>query len=381
LAQVKEIILLGGKKVKKSLSLVCTLLVSVFILASCGNGGSSNTQAPSANGDGDAPNASAGQENPSNQDASKDGLVIKVIPMSTASAYWTALRTGAEDAAKEFGDEWGGIKIQFDGPESDSDMAKQIDLINNSVSAGADGLLVAVCSPTVPHDAIVDAVEAGTYVICVDQYLDPMDASAFYGTNGVQMCKDLAAYMTENVLDGTGSYGELVYNMTSMASVDRHDGFVEGMTESAPEMKNIGYEITNSDIAETQTLVSNMMQANKDIKCLFANNDRSALGALNALKQEGIQGEIALCNVDCSLETLQAMRTGTIQASALQMPYNQGYEGVKMLLALMSGEEVDKEGDSGSFILTAENMDSEEALAAIRQYIQDYKPEDSYAQG
>lgn len=353
---------------KKTISLVCLVLVALLVFVSCSEPPTDNGGA--ATGSATGTTAEGGQ---------KDGVVIKFIGMSTASAYWTAVRNGAEKAAEEFGDEWGGIEIQFDAPEADTDVAKQIDLINNAVSAGVDGILVAVSSPTVPHDAIVDAVDAGTFVICVDQYLDPMDANAFFGTNGVQMCTDLADYMAKNVLDGTGSYGEMVYNMTSLASVDRCNGFVEGMKAACPDMKDAGYEITNSDISETQTLTTNMIQANPDMKCIFANNDRSALGALNAIKQLGLEGEVALCNVDCSSETLQAMREGIVQASALQMPSNQGYEGVKMLLALMKGEEVEKEGDSGNFILTPDNMDSEEALEAIRQYIPDYKPEDSKA--
>lgn len=354
---------------RKLITLICSVLAALFVFTSCGAPVATDSTQPS--------NSSEQTAGATTGDHPRDGLVIKFIPMSTASAYWTALRSGAEAAAEEFGDEWGGIEIQFDGPEQDTDMAVQIDLINNAVSAGVDGLLVAVCSPTVPHDAIVDAVDAGVKVICVDQYLDPMDADAFYGTDGVQMCYDLAQYMAENVLDGTGSYAEMQYNMTSLAAIDRHDGFVQGMEKLCPDMEDIGYEITNSDIAETQNIVTNMLTANPDLKCIFASNDRSALGTLNAFKQLGIEGEVKLCNVDCSLETLTAMRQGIIQASALQMPYKQGYEGVKMILDLLEGKEVQKEGDSGSFILTPENMDTEEALEAIRQYLPDYEPEDS----
>lgn len=359
---------------KKLVTIISILLVVALLFAGCGTSkGGAATESPS----GEEQTSAEASESVNASAADQDGVVIKFIAMSTASVYWSSLLAGAEAAAEELGDQYGGIEIQFDAPESDTDMAKQIDLINNAVSAGVDGLLVAPSSPTVPHDAIVDAVESGVYVICVDQYLDPMDANAFYGTNGVQACKDLAEYMVENVLDGDeGSYGELVYNMTSLASIDRHDGFVAGMEEFAPGMTDIGYEITDSDIAATQSMVANMIQANPDLKVLFANNDRSALGTLNALKQDEAL-DIKMCNVDCNLELLQAMRQGTVQAMALQMPYNQGYEGVKMLLALMNGEEVPKESDSGSFILTQDNMDTDEAVAAIRQYIEGYEPADS----
>ena len=142
-------------------------------------------------------------------------------------------------------------------------------------------------------------------------------------------------------------------------------------------MKDVGYQITESDINKTTSLVANVYQANPDLKCIFANNDRTALGVLNGIKELGIEGQITVCAVDCNLDLLKAMREGTIAALSLQMPYNQGYEGTKKLIALVNGEEIEKESDSGSFLLTPDNMDTDEAVAAIQQYIDGYKPEDS----
>lgn len=364
---------------KKILVVLCVVMIMAFAFAACSSGpaGEPSASKSAAVASSSAAVSSSEAASVSAPAHKKSGVVIKFIPMSTASAYWQALKKGAEDAAAEFGKEWGGITVQFDGPKEDTDLMAQVEIINNSVSAGVDGLLIAVSSPTVPHDAIVNAIKAGTNVICVDQMLDPMDANAFFGTNCVQMSNDVAKYMTEKVLDGTGSYAEMMYNMTSLAAIDRHDGFVKGMTELAPKMKDLGATVTNSDIAGTQTQVTNLIQANPDLKCVFSANDRSAIGTLNAFNALGISGKIALCNVDCNLDTLKAMRAGTIQASALQMPYTQGYEGVKKLLDLFDGKTIDKTGDSGSFLLTKENMDTPEAVKAINQYLAGYKPEDS----
>jgi ribose transport system substrate-binding protein len=345
-------------------------LMMVCALAGCGSGGSDSSETSGGS-------ESSSEASGSTETATKgDGLVIKFIAMSSASVYWTSLQQGAEAAAEEFGDEWGGIEIQFAAPEADTDTQKQVELIENAISQGVDGMLISPSSPTVPHDAIVDAVDAGIKVICVDQYLDPMDADAFFGTDGVAMTTELAEYMGEQ-LDGEGSYAQMVYNMTSLASIDRYDGFVAGMTEVCPDLKDAGYTVTDSDINATASYVSNVYQANPDLKLIFGNNDRSTIGVINGIKELGLEGEIKVCGVDCNLDLLKAMREGTISALALQMPYNQGYEGVKMILTLLEGGEVEKEGDSGSFLLTPENMDSDEAVEAIRQYVEGYEPEDS----
>lgn len=363
---------------KKSLfTRILVLALSVLMLIACFTGCAKNAASDDGAASDDAAASDDGAASDDSGEAKGDGLVIKFIAMSSASVYWGALQNGAEAAAEEFGDEYGGIEIQFAAPEADTDTQKQVELIENAISQGVDGILISPSSPTVPHDAIVEAVEAGIKVICVDQFLDPMDANAFFGTNGVEMCSALADYIAENCLDGTGSYCEMVYNMTSLASIDRHDGFVAGMQAAMPDMKDVGYTVTDSDVNATATYVSNVYNANPDLKCIFANNDRSALGVLNGVKELGLEGEITVCGVDCNIELLKAMREGTVSALALQMPYNQGYEGVQMILELLNGGEVEKEGDSGCFLLTPENIDSDEAVAAIQQYIDGYKPEDS----
>lgn len=373
------------KLFKKATAIGLSVLLAAGSLAGCGNGGTSadNTAADETVKEetGSASETTAASETADSSDASAektgDGLVFKVIAMNAASPYWLSVKNGAEKAAEEMGSEYGGIKIEYVAPQEDTDTQKQLEMVENAISQGVDGILIAPCSPTVPHDAIVEAIDAGIKVIVIDQYLDPMDANGFFGTNGVNMCTELGEYIADNHLDGSGSYAEMVFNMTSLASIDRYDGFIAGITGKYPDMKDVGYQITDSDINKTTSLVANVYQANPDLKCIFANNDRTALGVLNGIKELGIEGEVTVCAVDCNLDLLKAMREGTIAALSLQMPYNQGYEGAKKLISLINGEEIEKESDSGSFLLTPDNMDTDEAVAAIQQYIDGYQPDDS----
>lgn len=132
--------------------------------------------------------------------------------------------------------------------------------------------------------------------------------------------------------------------------------------------------MAKSDIAEAENICSNYLTANPDLDMIFATNDAAAQGALNAFSKAGITDEVKLCVVDVSEDVLSAMEQGIIDAAALQNPYTMGYEGVTSIMKLLDGEEVEKQVDTGVFILTPDNMKSEEATAAIQQYLPDYEP-------
>ena len=182
-----------AKLFKKATAIGLSVLLAAGSLTGCGSNGASadNTAANETV----VKEAESGTEPAVAPEAAGDGLVFKVIAMNAASPYWLSVKNGAEKAAEEMGSEYGGIKIEYVAPQEDTDTQKQLEMVENAISQGVDGILIAPCSPTVPHDAIVEAIDAGIKVIVIDQYLDPMDANGFFGTNGVNMCTELGEYI------------------------------------------------------------------------------------------------------------------------------------------------------------------------------------------
>ena len=350
---------------KRFLVLVAAVICVTMVFVSCGTttadsatvaaessaAAESSEAAPSTAEESDATASEAETEESSGEMVSwpdaqtpTDGVTIKFIPMSTASAYWQAVKQGAEDAAAEFGEPYGGVTVLFEGTTEDVDHMGQVDIINNSVAQGVDAIMIAVNDPTVPHDAIGDAIASGVPVLLIDQTLEDMNATAFLGTDCVAMTEILGEYMATEVLgeDSTGSYMELMYDMTSNAAMDRREGFVNAMTQYAPNMTDAGSQNSESDIALTQNLVTNEIHKDPDLKCVFATNDRSSIGSINAFHALELKDDVKLCGVDVNLDLLKAMREGTMQAISLQQPYFEGYQGVQEVLALLSGESIPK---------------------------------------
>lgn len=304
--------------------------------------------------------------------AEDGGLTIQIIPMSTASDYWNALRKGAE-AAEEFGEAYGGITIQYDGPARNGDSQGQIDIMNNAVTAGVDGILLAATDPEALLSAVQDAEASGVPVCTVDSGVTPNDASSFICTDNITGCKALGEYMAE-LIDYEGKYAIIGDNYAFAAGVDRPEGFNQGM-QQYEGIEYLGIQLADSDIPTAESMALNYLTANPDISVLFCSNDAAITGACNAFLQEGICGEVKLCSVDVSNDIISYIRTGMVSATVLQSPYNMGYEGVKTILAIKDGEEVEKQVDAGTYLLTLDNLDTEEAIEAIRQYLPDYEPE------
>ena len=57
---------------------------------------------------------------------SDDELSVYLVAKGFQSQYWQAVYQGAEKAAKELG-----VKLEFQGPDTESDIAQQVQMTNN----------------------------------------------------------------------------------------------------------------------------------------------------------------------------------------------------------------------------------------------------------
>ena len=75
-----------------------------------------------------------------------------------------------------------------------------------------------------------------------------------------------------------------------------------------------------------------------------------------AMKSAGIAGKVKFVGFDVNEALLAGVKDGVIHALALQDPFNMGYLAVKHSVALLKGEKVERLVDTGSIILTPENL-------------------------
>ena len=77
-------------------------------------------------------------------DASLSGSRAKkyrviVIPKGTTHEFWKTLHAGTLEAAKELGN----VEVIWQGPQKEDDRVLQIQLVQNAIAAGVDGIVIA----------------------------------------------------------------------------------------------------------------------------------------------------------------------------------------------------------------------------------------------
>lgn len=86
------------------------------------------------------------------------------------------------------------------------------------------------------------------------------------------------------------------------------------------------------------TVMENMLQANPDVKCVFAHNDEMALGAVEAVSGK----DIAIAGFDATDDAVNAVKEGRMAATVAQKPELMGATAVETAQKLMAGEAVEK---------------------------------------
>ena len=319
----------------KKATLAMTMLV-LALAAGCGG----PAQAPAAGGDGAAT------------------LDIAVIPKGLTHQFWVTVRAGAEAAAAEMG-----AKVIWQGPTKETEIDRQINIMQDMINRGVDGIVMAACDENALATVVGQAGAAGIPVVTFDSGVKSEVPKSFVATDNVAGAK-LAADTLSELMGGTGEVGLIPFVPGAATSELREKGFKEGLL-AHPGLKLAATNYCQSDIAIGMNVTTDMITAFPNLGGIFAANEPAAIGAAQALRGLGKAGTVKLVAFDASAEQIAALKEGVIQALVVQNPFKMGYEGVKAVISAIKGEEVPKVIDTGVTIVTKDNVDSPEVQALL----------------
>jgi ribose transport system substrate-binding protein len=92
------------------------------------------------------------------------------------------------------------------------------------------------------------------------------------------------------------------------------------------------------------------------IDAIFCPNESTTFAMLRALQDNKLAGKVKYVGFDSSDMLVKGLKEGHIHGLVLQDPINMGYMGVKTVVAHLRGEEVPDHIDTGSEVVTPENM-------------------------
>jgi ribose transport system substrate-binding protein len=259
--------------------------------------------------------------------------------------FFVSLRDSAQQAADDAGAE---LVVS----DAQNDTAQQQDDVQNFISQQVSAILV---NP-VDSDAVVPAVEAandaGIPVIALDRKASGGDVVATIASDNVQGGRMAGEELLRLV--GSGNVAQLEGIPGTDPARDRGQGFQEAI-DTQSSVKVVASQTADFDRSEGLTVTENIMQANSDIKGIFAQNDEMALGAVQALGDQA-GDDVKIAGFDGGEDALNAIQDGMMNATIAQQPDKMGSLGVETAISVINGESVEENIPVEVNLVTQDNV-------------------------
>lgn len=288
-------------------------------------------------------------------------MYIPVISKGFQHQFWQAVKMGAEDEAKKLG-----VDITFEGPENESQVDKQMEMLQAALNKKPAAICFAALDSKAAVPLLQKAKDAGIPIIGFDSGVDSDIPVATAATDNIAAAGVAADKMAELIGD-SGKVAVIVHDQTSQTGVTRRDGFVNQMKAKHPNVQVVDIQYGGGDQLKSTDLAKAIIQANPDLKGFFGANEGSIIGVLNAVKELKKEGQIVVIGYDSGKQQIEAIKSGTEAGAITQNPVGIGAKCVEAAVKAVKGESVPKTIDTGFYWYDKNNIDDPKIQAVLYQ--------------
>jgi ribose transport system substrate-binding protein len=279
--------------------------------------------------------------------------VVGVVPKGANHIFWQTVHAGAIKAAQE-----SGFEIEWNAPALEIDSSRQIGIVESMVNRRLAGIVLA----PVDRAALVSVVERahreGVPVAIFDSGVDTDKRITYVATDNLEGGR-LAARRIGELLGGKGKVGIIGFMPGSASTMDREQGFQDEIRAKFPGIQIVGVQFGMADRAKAMAVTENLLTAHPDLAGLFADNESSLMGAVQAIKSRGAR-QVKLVGFDASDQLIADLRAGWIDSIVLQDPFKMGYESTRAIAMKLNGQTPPAHVDSGVRLARVEDMERPE---------------------
>ena len=234
-----------------------------------------------------------------------------------------------------------GSRLYVRDPELDE--GKQSQQIDFFVREKVDVIVINPVKSNSPSiiSSLQKAKKAGIKIIVVDApvskevEVDTTIVSDNYQA-GVLIAKDMMKRLpAANIL--------LLEHRNAVSAMDRIRGFVETI-KNQPQYKIISQKETLGQTEEAMPQVKSALDEGMDFNVVMALNDRAAIGALAAIKNNGLNRKLSIYGVDGSPDIKNFLATtNDIEGTVAQSPIQMGRKVAQVIELMKEGKSYDSQ--------------------------------------
>ena len=287
----------------------------------------------------------------------QDQVDIALISKGFQHQFWQAVKAGADQAAADLG-----VSVTFEGPESESQVDRQMDMLAAALSREPDAIGFAALDSQAALPLLQQANDAGIPIIAFDSGVDSDIPLATATTDNVAAAALAADVMAEKI-GGEGKVAVVGHDQTSRTGIDRVEGFVNRMKAAYPNIEVVSIQYGGGDQLQSTEITKSILLANPDLDGIFGSNEGSAIGVANGKQELG--SDVVVIGFDSGAAQKSMIENGVMAGAITQNPVGIGYQTVQAAVAALNGEDLPKVIDTGFYYYDATNMDDPEIAAVL----------------
>lgn len=321
---------------KKRILAALLAAATMMSLTACGGSGSSTDS------------AAGGAE------ASGDSKDVKIayIVKAKSDEFWTTMEKGALAYAEEKG-----IQVDFQAPEKETDVEKQVQFVENAVIKGYDAIILSAADSKSLAPAVAKANAANIPVILVNDTMDQeaLDAEGakvetYVGIDQYEAASLAGTYAAENIKDGKILYLE------GISGVAAHADRLNGFKDQCDAFSVVASQTARCDRNEAFNVMQNVLSSNPEVNVVWAINAEMGQGAIQAIEQGGFAGKVQVFDFDASSDDIAAIEAGTLAGSVAQYPNLQAEAAIQACLDVLDGKTLEAHTKTKAALVTKDNV-------------------------
>lgn len=314
-----------------------------------------------------------------------EGFALAYSVSNLSSPSQSLQVKGGEAFAKSIGKE---LSTLLSGGNSEKGIADV-----QAVLAKFNGKVALMIDPLNSPDARViveECKKAGAYVVTIwnkPNDLHPWDFNPNYvahiSFDGVNSGSTTAEALFKK-MGGTGGIVALGGIANNIPAIDRKAGLDKAIGATNGAVKLLDFQVADWASSKAfQATQAWLTRFGNDIKGIWAANDEMAMGAIEALRAEGLNGKIPVSGIDGTPPALEAIVAGDLTATSDWDPYLAGSLGLSLAYNAATGKfdppkepKEHREFYGRTKVIDAENVKQMLQQAANRPAIDYSKPWD-----
>jgi ribose transport system substrate-binding protein len=274
--------------------------------------------------------------------------IIGVVPQGQSHLFWQSIHAGAVAAGRETG-----VEILWNGPANERDFNGQLKIVDSMINRHVDAIALSPSDKSAFVGVVERAVHEKIPVIIFDTGVDTDVFTARVATDNYGGGQ-IAARRMGQILNGKGRIVVVAVAPGIASTMAREQGFEEVIHKDFPAIEIVDKRYGEADFAKSLQVTENMLTAHPDLDGIFASNESSTVGAVQAL--QGHKGRVKMVGFDWNPTLADGLKSGLIDSLVVQDPFRIGYDSVKAAVDKLNGGTPQKIQSLPALLVSKDNL-------------------------